>query len=150
MMQSIIDFLVANGSLGMFLAAFMAGTFFPFASEIVLAALLVAGASPVGLLLWGTVGNVLGGLFNYWIGSLGKEEWIARWAKVSPEKLQRGIGYVHRYGAWAGLLAWVPILGSLITVALGFLRCNVVYSALAMAVGKFARYAVLIYTLKAV
>ena len=39
-------------------------------------ALLTAGTPATGLLIWGTLGNVLGALFNYGIGSLGKEEWI--------------------------------------------------------------------------
>ena len=72
-MTEITDFLIAHGVLGMFIAAFLAGTFLPFASEVVLLGLLAAGADPVGLLIWGTIGNLLGGMFNYWIGTKGKE-----------------------------------------------------------------------------
>ena len=74
----------------MFVAAFLAGSFFPFSSEVVMLTLLAAGASPAGLLLWGTAGNVLGSLFNYYVGTLGREEWITRWTKrnaLSPENL---------------------------------------------------------------
>ena len=35
-MTEITDFLIAHGVLGMFIAAFLAGTFLPFASEVVL------------------------------------------------------------------------------------------------------------------
>ena len=68
--------------------------------------LLAAGADPVGLLIWGTIGNLLGGMFNYWIGTKGKEEWIEKYAKVKPQDLHKGLRYVRKYGAWAGLLAW--------------------------------------------
>ena len=114
-MTEITDFLIAHGVLGMFIAAFLAGTFLPFASEVVLLGLLAAGADPVGLLIWGTIGNLLGGMFNYWIGTKGKEEWIEKYAKVKPQDLHKGLRHVRKYGAWAGLLAWVPILGSILT-----------------------------------
>ena len=89
-MESFVDFLIQAGPTGMFIAAFLAGSIFPFSSEVVMIALLGAGASPLGLLLWGTVGNILGSVVNYSIGTLGKEEWITRYAKVSPDKLRRG------------------------------------------------------------
>ena len=143
-MEQLVEILVEWGPMGMFVAAFLAGSFFPFSSEVVMLTLLAAGASPAGLLLWGTAGNVLGSLFNYYVGTLGREEWITRWTKVPPEKLERGKAYVHRYGAWAGLLGWVPLLGSVITVALGFLRVNVVAAISTIAIGKFVRYLVLV------
>lgn len=143
-MDAFVEFLVANGPLGMFIAAFLAGSFIPFNSETVMLGFLVAGADPVGTLFWGTMGNVLGSLFNYGVGSLGKEEWITRYAKVSPEKLERGMHYVHRYGAYAGLLGWLPLIGSVVTVALGFLRVNLPLSMLMIAIGKYARYQIIV------
>ena len=149
MLDSLQQLLIENGALGMFLAAFLAGSFLPFSSEVVMIALLTAGTPATELLIWGTLGNVLGALFNYGIGSLGKEEWIQRWTKVSPEKLERGKRKVRKYGSWAGLLAWIPLLGSVITVAMGYLRTNLLYSVFNIAVGKFARYAILISAYKA-
>lgn len=107
-------------------------------------ALLAAGTNPGELLVWGTAGNVLGSLFNYGVGSLGKEEWIERWTKVPPEKLERGKRWVRHYGAWAGLLAWLPIIGSVITVAMGFLRVKLIYAMINVAIGKYIRYWILI------
>lgn len=143
-MEQLVEILVTWGPTGMFIAAFLAGSFFPFSSEVVMLALLGAGASPTSLLWWGTAGNVLGSLFNYGVGTLGREEWITRWTKVSPEQLERGKAYVRRYGAWAGLLGWVPLLGSLVTVALGFMRVNIFASMCTIAIGKFVRYLVLV------
>ena len=149
MLDSLQQLLIENGALGMFLAAFLAGSFLPFSSEVVMIALLTAGTPATELLIWGTLGNVLGALFNYFIGSLGKEEWIQQWTKVSPEKLEKGKQKVRKYGSWSGLLAWIPILGSVITVAMGYLRTNLLYSVFNIAVGKFARYAILISAYKA-
>ena len=143
-MDALIDLLINYGGPGMFVAAFLAGSFFPFSSEVVMLGLLAAGADPSDLLLWGTAGNTLGSLFNYAVGSLGKEEWIARYTKVEPDRLERGMRWVRSYGAWAGLLAWVPLLGSVITVAMGFLRVKLIYAMAAVAVGKYLRYWLLI------
>ncbi len=105
----------------MFVAAFLAGSFFPFSSEVVMLGMLAAGCNPDDLLLWGTAGNTLG-----------------------PEKLEKGKKWVRRYGAWAGLLAWVPLLGSVITVAMGFLKVRMIYGMTAVAVGKYVRYWILV------
>ena len=69
-MEQLVELLVEWGPMGMFVAAFLAGSFFTFSSEVVMLALLAAGASPAGLLLWGTAGNVLGSLFNYYVVTL--------------------------------------------------------------------------------
>ena len=143
-MEAFIQLLVCYGGPGMFVAAFLSGSFFPFSSEVVMVGLLAAGTDPSDLLLWGTAGNTLGSLFNYGVGSLGRDEWITRFTKVSPEKLERGKRWVRRYGAWAGLLAWLPLLGSVITVAMGFLRVKPIYAMAAVAVGKYLRYWLLI------
>lgn len=149
-MEAITQILIDNGVWGMFLAAFLAGSFIPFSSEVVMLALLAAGADATGLLVWGTLGNTLGSLFNYGVGSLGKIEWIEKYARVKKEKLDRGLRYVRKYGSWAGLLAWIPILGSVLTVSLGFLRCRLLYSLFNIFVGKFIRYALLIAAYTAV
>ena len=143
-MEQLVEYLISYGSYGMFVAAFLAGSFFPFSSELVMLGLLGIGAAPDDLLVWATAGNTLGSLFNYGVGSLGRDEWITRFTKVSPEKLERAKRWVRRYGAWAGLLAWLPLLGSVITVAMGFLRVKPIYAMAAVAVGKYLRYWLLI------
>ena len=45
-MDAFITLLAENGGIGMFIAAFLAGSFFPFSSEAVMLALLAAGANP--------------------------------------------------------------------------------------------------------
>lgn len=149
MMDAIIPFLIEHGDWGMFIAGFLSGSILPFSSEVVLVALLAGGSNVWGLLVWGTVGNSLGSYVNYLIGTLGKEAWITKYTGVSPDKLQRGMRYVHQYGAWAGLLSWVPVIGELITVAMGYLRTPQWASVLTIVTGKFVRYLILAFALKA-
>ena len=144
-MDSIIALLISYGYWGMFLTAFVAGSFFPFSSEAVMAGLLAAGLDPWGLIIYGTIGNVMGGMFNYCIGRMGRLEWIERYLHVKQKDLDRATKFMAGRGAWMGFFAFVPILGSAITVALGLMRANVVISVISITIGKFLRYVVLIY-----
>ncbi|MBO7139499.1 MAG: DedA family protein [Prevotella sp.] len=140
-----MDFSV-YGYWGMLLTAFLAGSVFPFSSEAVMLGLL---ASPDidawTLVIYATVGNALGGMFNYCVGRLGKLEWIERWLKISPEKMERAQRFMAGRGAWMGFFAFVPILGSAITVTLGLMRANVVISLVSMTIGKLLRYCLLAF-----
>ena len=88
--------------------------------------------------------NTLGSATNYGIGRLGREDMIERYLRVNPQALERGKRYVHRFGYWGGLLSWIPILGSLITIALGYLRVNLPLTLLMLTLGKFLRYCLVI------
>lgn len=144
-MAELTGFLVQFGGFGMFLSALLAGSIIPFSSEIVMTALQIAGVSKMSLLLWGTAGNVLGSSINYGLGRLGKTEWLEKHAHIRHDKLEKSEKIVQKYGPIAALFAWIPILGSAITVALGLLRANFTVTVVFMTIGKAARYAVMLY-----
>ena len=50
---------------------------------------------------------------------------------------------IKRYGAPALLLSWLPFIGDALCIAAGFLRLNPWHSLLFIALGKFARYAII-------
>lgn len=56
----LIDF----GYWGMLLSSFLAGSVFPFSSEAIMLGLLAAGLNPVYLIIYATIGNVAGSMFN--------------------------------------------------------------------------------------
>ncbi len=144
---SITEFLVQYGYTGMGVAAFLAGSFVPFSSEVILTGLYASGLHLWPLIVAATIGNVLGGVFNYCIGRMCNEGWVYRLLRVREDKLERTKQQIRTHGAWMGLLAWVPILGSAITIALGVLRVNFATSLCAIAIGKFLRYLALGYIL---
>lgn len=140
-----MDFSV-YGYWGMLLTAFLAGSVFPFSSEAVMVGLLAMPSIDAWtLVIYATVGNVLGGMFNYGVGRLGKSEWIERWLKISPEKMERAKRFMAGRGAWMGFFAFVPVLGSAITVTLGLMRANVIISLVSMTIGKLLRYCLLAF-----
>ena len=63
-MAAIMEFLLSYGYMGMLVAAFLAASILPFSSEAVMVGLQAAGLDPVLLIVYGTIGNVLGSMFN--------------------------------------------------------------------------------------
>ncbi len=144
-MDIIITFLTQYGYWGMLIAAFLAGSVLPFSSEAVIIALMAAGLDPWQLMTYGTIGNVLGSVVNYGVGRMGKMEWIEKYLHVKKKDLDRAHRFLAGHGAWMGFFAFVPILGSAITIALGLMRSNIVITFISMTIGKIFRYLVLIY-----
>ena len=144
-MSSVLAILESWGYWGMFVASFIAGSVFPFSSEAVLTALQLSGLDPMRLFVAAAVGNVGGSMFNYWVGTLGKMEWIEKYLHVKPHKIQQTSRWMEHYGAWIGILCFLPILGSVIAVTLGFTRANPWLSLFTITIGKVARYALLIF-----
>lgn len=142
-MEVITQFLLDYGYWGMLLSAFLAGSVFPFSSEAVMLGLLAAGLHPVSLVIYATIGNVGGGLFNYWIGHFGRLDWIEKYLKVKQKDMDRAERFMAGHGAWMGFFAFLPLIGEAITVLLGYMRANLPISIISMTIGKALRYVML-------
>lgn len=140
-----IETLIQYGPMGMFLAAFLAGSFFPFSSEAVMLTLLAMGVDSWLLIAYGTAGNVLGSVFNYCIGRMGKEEWFEKYLHVTPQQMDKARRFMRGRGAFMGFFAFIPLLGSAITILLGLMRANIIITFVSITVGKVLRYIFLIY-----
>ncbi|MCX4262056.1 MAG: DedA family protein [Alistipes sp.] len=132
--------LIEYGYIGLFAGAFLAATIFPFSSDILLVAMLAAGGQPVTTIVVATAGNWLGGLTSYGVGYLGKTEWLERWFRIKPDTVYRYKERVERWGAWLALLTWVPFIGDVFAVVLGFFKARFWPSAWWMLVGKCGRF----------
>ena len=144
-MDAITHFLIDYGYWGMFLSAFLAGSVLPFSSEAVMLGLLAAGVDPVPLLIYGSIGNVMGGMVNYGLGRLGKLEWLKKYFHLKQRSIDRAYKFMGGHGAWMGFFAFLPILGSAITVVLGLTRASLPLSVFSITLGKVIRYALLIW-----
>ncbi len=146
-MDALNEFLINYGYWGMAIAAFLAGTFVPFSSEVVMGALLVTtGMNPVLTVVAGTIGNVAGSMMNYTIGTLAKPETVQRWFHIPDTKMEKAKRWVDRYGVWTGLVTFLPILGTAIAIALGIMRANVFLVLGTTTLGKLLRYLFVAYT----
>ncbi len=144
-MDCITDFLMGYGYWGMLMAAFLAGSVFPFSSETVMLALWAAGLDPWPLVISGSIGNVLGSMFNYSIGRMGRLDWLEKYLHVKPENLEKAEKFMGGRGAFMGFFCFLPILGSAISVILGLTRANLLITVLSISLGKFLRYWILVF-----
>ena len=142
-METFTQILAEWGYWGLLLSALVAGSIVPFSSEAVLVVLLSVGADPVLCLLAASAGNTLGGMTCYWIGTLGRTEWIERLG-VNPRQLARAHRFVAGRGAAMGFFGFLPAIGEAIAVLLGLMRANAWITAASMGAGKTLRYAVVL------
>jgi membrane protein YqaA with SNARE-associated domain len=141
------EFFLQYGYIGMALASFLAGTFVPFSSEAVMGALLATtGMNPILTVLSGTLGNVLGSMFNYYLGRIGNIRQICHLMHVKEERLCLTQRYVERRGSWIAFFSFLPAFGTAISISLGLLRANVLGVLLYTFAGKLVRYIIVAYS----
>ena len=146
-METITEFLIDWGYWGLFLSALIAGSVLPFSSEAVMVVLAGMGLDPVGCGVAAALGNTLGGMTCYWIGTLGKTEWITRLG-VSTRQLARARKFLSARGALIAFFDILPTIGHPIAIVLGLMRSNVWLTGGAMLAGKTLRYIVVLATFR--
>jgi membrane protein YqaA with SNARE-associated domain len=137
-----METLIELGYVGLFLVSFLASTIIPLSSDIILTALIALHFNLWGCILVATAGNFLGGLTTYGLGYLGKWEWLAKYFKKSRAEVERFQHRVSKIGVFAAAFAWLPFVGDLIALALGFLRFKPLPVATMMLIGRFLRFVV--------
>ena len=144
MIAWLTSLLMEWGYVGLFIATFLSGTAFPFSSELILFGLIKLGLDPIACLISATTGNTLGGMTCYWLGHLGKMEWIERYLKVKPEKIEKTRKFLQGKGTYMAFFAFLPILGTLIAITLGYMRSNRWIVLASMTAGKLLRYIIIL------
>lgn len=139
------DYLFEYGYAGLFVISFLAATILPIGSETIFAAMILARYDAWLCIIAASIGNWLGGMTNYYLGLIGKMEWIERGLKIRSEKIKKMHEKIKKWGAYTAFFSFLPIVGDIIPLALGFMRANVHIVYLTMFLGKFCRYVVLMY-----
>lgn len=125
----------------LFGSCFLAATVLPFSSEAVFFAAIKKSSEPVWMLIFTAgLGNTAGGLTGYYLGRFAKWEWLEKYFRLKKEKVKRYEKYASRYGVWLAVLSWVPLIGDLLCVVLGFFRAEVFRVTVLMFLSKTARY----------
>lgn len=145
--DSLIQLLIEWGYVGMFFSSVLAGSILPFSSEVVMAALIGLGLSPTLCVAIATVGNTFGGMTCYYMGRLGRMDWIEKYLHVKRARIERMQRFLQGKGALMAFFSFVPVVGGVMVIALGFMRSNLPLTALSMVVGKLLRYLVLVWLL---
>lgn len=146
--DSATQLLIQWGLPGLFIAALLAGSIVPFSSELVLVALVQLGLNPTACLISAALGNTAGGMTCYFMGRMGKVTWIEKYFKVKKERLDKMVGFLQGKGALMAFFTFLPALGEVIAIALGFMRSNIWLTTASMFAGKLIRYIILMYILQ--
>lgn len=91
------------------------------------------------LLLFATIGNVLGSFINYILGLKG-EEYLENKGYLKKQKIEKYKKSFDKYGGYSLLLSWVPIIGDPITFIAGILKYDWKKFLLLVTIAKFGRY----------
>lgn len=130
---------------GLLLNGFLAATLLPASSEVTLAALVQqAVGDPWLLLVFASVGNTGGSIVNWLMGRFLRHYQDRRWFPVSEGQINRASSWFARFGLWSLLFAWLPIIGDPLTAVAGLLRVPFLPFLILVAIGKTARYVVII------
>lgn len=132
-------------SFSLFWAAFLAATVLPFSSEAALSGALAAGLPWGWALLSATAGNAAGSMTTWYLGRLGRLDWLKKYCRVTEEQIEKARSRIGKYGAAGAFLCFLPIVGDVFAIALGFMRYPAGKFLLFMTAGKFCRYALWIW-----
>lgn len=131
------------GLWGLFISSFISSTILPGGSEAVLAALqLNSTHAPLALLSVATAGNTLGGMTSWLLGYLIARCWPTK-DLLKPDQ-QRAADWLEQHGSPLLLLSWLPIVGDPLCLASGWLKIHFWPALFFIAVGKAARYTVIL------
>ena len=124
----------------------LAATILPLSSEIVLTTMLLTNLFEKNILLViASSGNILGSIFNWYLGKKITIFQDRKWFPVSPEQLNKSQKYFQKYGIWSLLLAWVPVIGDPLTLLAGILRVRLSIFFILVSISKISRYVFILY-----
>ncbi|MGR9052297.1 MAG: YqaA family protein [Gammaproteobacteria bacterium] len=130
------------GLSGLFISSFISSTLAPGGSEVALAYLVSANEYRIPLLVTvATIGNTLGAVTTWILGWLAAKKYPIE--TLLSEKRQQAVNQVKKWGQWALLFSWLPIIGDGFCFAAGWLRFSILTSCFTILIGKFFRYAVI-------
>lgn len=133
-----------TGEWGLFLSAFISSTIAPGGSEAVLAYMVSQGHYSVNYLLaLAVIGNTLGAMTTWWLGSLAAKKYPI--ASLLPEKKQKALRTVKEKGLWILFFSWLPVVGDAFCFAGGWLKLPLIPACLIILLGKLSRYAVVVW-----
>ena len=138
MLESLEGILLNYGYPGLFIASFLASTILPFGSEGIVYYLISQGFDFFTVVIVASVGNFLGSCTSYYIGLKGRK--YISYLRINQDEIEKAEKFFSKYGYYALLFTWVPLIGDALTVVSGILRFKFSIFAIFVFTGKFMRY----------
>ncbi len=127
------------GLLGLFIGAYLSATVIPFSSDFLVIATILAKLNLPLIFVCATLGSWLGSITTYFMGFYCKWEWIEKIFKIKKEKIEKHKAKIDKWGPPIALFAWLPFVGDLFAIGLGFYKVKFLPVAIYTFIGKALR-----------
>ena len=129
------------GYLSLFTISFLAATILPFSSELILASMLsIESYDGTLLIIFSSLGNILGSVFNWVLGFYFIKLQNKKWFPFNQEQISKSSLWFGKYGKWSLLFAWMPIIGDPLTFVAGTMKTKFFIFLILVGIGKLSRY----------
>lgn len=132
------------GLIGLFVVCFIASTLYPLGSEAFVVGFMAVGFEPLAVWAVASCGNILGSLSTYYLAYFGGYAVIGRFFPKARDKITHFAPKIQRYGFMYAFFVFLPFVGDIFALTLGLVRYSQILSVLGIALGKMARYALLV------
>lgn len=132
------------GLIGLFIVCFVASTLYPLGSEVFVVGFMAMGFEPLAVWVVASLGNTLGSLSTYYLAYFGGYKVIMRFFPKAWGKITTFAPKFQKYGFAYAFFVFLPFVGDIFALALGLVQYNQILSILGIALGKMARYALLV------
>ena len=133
--------------ISLFFIAFLSGSLLPLGSEGLLVYDIESGYNIFLLLSFATFGNVLGSVLNYYLGLKGEEFLLSR-GYMNYSTYVKAKYRFKKFGSFALLLSFMPIIGDPLTFIAGALKYNFKWFLVLVTISKASRYLFIALLLK--
>ncbi len=125
----------------LFISAFLAATILPFSSEIALLGAISNGMNSLDAVLFASFGNILAIALNYFLGFFLYEKTHTKLNTSNFGRKSLKLG--HKYGYYALLLSWLPLIGDPLTLVAGVVKLNFIKFIFIAGILRIVRYYIL-------
>jgi len=127
--------------LALFLSAFLAATILPFSSEATFYLAITNDMPILNAMISASSGNILAIIFNYYLGYF---LYTKTKDKLNSSKLgKKSFSLGNKYGYYALLLSWLPLIGDPLTLVAGLVRLKFVWFVIIAGSLRIGRYYIL-------
>jgi len=132
--------------ISIFFLSFLAATNIPFSSEVGLLYYMVLGKLNNELLLiFTSLGNILGSCVNYFFGLYIIKFKTKSWFPFKDNQISKATNWFNRFGVYSLFFAFLPILGDPLTLIAGIFKVSFKKFIILVSLGKILRYLLIYY-----
>jgi len=132
--------------ISIFFLSFLAATIIPFSSEVGLLSYMAVGKFNNELLLiFASLGNILGSCINYILGLYIIKFKTKSWFPFKDNQILKATNWFNRFGVYSLFFSFLPIVGDPLTLIAGMFRVSFIKFIILVSLGKILRYLLIYY-----